>query len=220
MTAYAELHCHTNFSFLDGASAPDELAERAAELGLNGLAVTDHQGLYGVVRGRAAYEEAGLQPVLGIEVEVRDAIVADRERVVVPARRAVRRGSRRRSVDGAALDETAAHEGEPDRPRPTRARLPGHREAVKEDQRGIGEAQRGPHLVLLARDAIGYRSLCRLVSRANLAGKKAMPRFGRAVLAEHSEGLVAPSGCRGGEIARGLRVGDRGGARAGARARA
>ena len=45
---------------------------------------------------------------------------------------------------------------------PERARLPGHREAVKEDRRGIGEGQRGPHLVLLARDAIGYRSLCRL----------------------------------------------------------
>src|SRR6266404_3802081 len=131
MTAYAELHCHTNFSFLDGASAPDELAERAAELGLNGLAVTDHQGLYGVVRGQAAYEEAGLQPVLGIEVELRDAIVADRERVVVPPRRAIRRGSRRGAMDGTAPDETAAREGEPDRPRPTRTRLPGHREAVK-----------------------------------------------------------------------------------------
>jgi DNA polymerase III alpha subunit len=217
MTAYAELHCHTNFSFLDGASAPDELAERAAELGLNGLAVTDHQGLYGVVRGQASYEEAGLQPILGIEVEVRDAIVADPDRAVVPARRAIRRGSRRRSADGAALDETAACEGEPDRPRPTRARLP-DREAVKEDRRGIGEAQRGPHLVLLARDAIGYRSLCRLVSRANLAGTKAMPRFDQALLAEHHEGLVALSGCRDGEIARRLRVGDRDGARAAARA--
>jgi DNA polymerase III alpha subunit len=217
MTAYAELHCHTNFSFLDGASAPDELAERAAELGLNGLAVTDHQGLYGVVRGQASYEEAGLQPILGIEVEVRDAIVADPDRAVVPARRAIRRGSRRRSADGAALDETAACEGEPDRPRPTRARLP-DREAVKEDRRGIGEAQRGPHLVLLARDAIGYRSLCRLVSRANLAGTKAMPRFDHALLAAHAEGLVALSGCREGEIARRLRVGDRAGARAAARA--
>ena len=43
--AFAELHCHTNFSFLDGASAPDELVERAVALGLSGLAVTDHQGL-------------------------------------------------------------------------------------------------------------------------------------------------------------------------------
>ena len=89
MAAYAELHCHTNFSFLDGASAPDELAERAAELGLTGLAVTDHQGLYGVVRGQTAYEEAGVAPVLGVEVELRDALVPDPERIVVPARRPV-----------------------------------------------------------------------------------------------------------------------------------
>ena len=47
---YAELHCHTNFSFLDGASPADELVERAVELGLTGLAVTDHNGLYGAVR--------------------------------------------------------------------------------------------------------------------------------------------------------------------------
>ena len=47
---YAELHCHTNFSFLDGASHPEQLAEEAARLGLEALAVTDHDGLYGVVR--------------------------------------------------------------------------------------------------------------------------------------------------------------------------
>ena len=58
--AYAELHAHTNFSFLDGASAPADLVARAVELGLSALAVTDHQGLYGVVRFAAAAEEAGL----------------------------------------------------------------------------------------------------------------------------------------------------------------
>ena len=47
---YAELHCHSQFSLLDGASAPDELVERAVALGLEALAVTDHQGLYGAVR--------------------------------------------------------------------------------------------------------------------------------------------------------------------------
>lgn len=225
MTPYAELHCHTNFSFLDGASAPDDLAERAAELGLSGLAVTDHQGLYGVVRSMAAFEEAGLQPVIGIEIELRDAVVPDPDRVVVPNRRVVRRGGRRRPVDRMAsgvdpsgLDPSAAREGVPDRPRPERARLPGHREAVKEDVRGIGERQRGPHLVLLARDSTGYRSLCRLVSRANLSGTKAMPRFDQALLTEHAEGLFVLSGCREGEIARRLRVGDRDGARAAARA--
>jgi DNA polymerase-3 subunit alpha len=85
---------------------------------------------------------------------------------------------------------------------------------VKEDLRGVGEGQRGPHLVLLARNAAGYRSLCRLVSRANLAGTKSMPRFSQELLAGNTEGLVALSGCREGEIARRLRVGDREGARA------
>src|SRR6478735_4551567 len=117
MAAYAELHCHTNFSFLDGASAPDELAERAVELGLTGLGVTDHQGLYGVVRAATTYEEIGLRPILG--VELRDAAVAYPDRIVVPARRAVRRGGRRRST-GDGPEESAAREGEPDRPRPTR----------------------------------------------------------------------------------------------------
>ena len=135
---------------------------------------------------------------------------------MIPARRRVRRGGRARadraSAGGASAD-SAAREGEPDRPRPERTRLPGQREAVKEDVRGIGERQRGPHLVLLARDATGYRSLCRLVSRANLAGTKAMPRFDQALLAAHTEGLVVLSGCREGEIARRLRAGDRPGAR-------
>src|SRR5262245_47623097 len=75
--AYAELHCHSNFSFLDGASAPDELVERAAELGLTGLAVTDHQGLYGAVRFATAAEAAGIHPVIGVEVELLDALVPD-----------------------------------------------------------------------------------------------------------------------------------------------
>ena len=48
-TPYAELHCHSNFSFLDGASHPEELVEEAARLDLQALALTDHNGFYGVV---------------------------------------------------------------------------------------------------------------------------------------------------------------------------
>src|SRR5690625_4998127 len=47
---YAELHCHTNFSFLDGANHPEELVAEAARLGIETLAVTDHDSLYGAVR--------------------------------------------------------------------------------------------------------------------------------------------------------------------------
>src|SRR5437763_1913055 len=62
---YAELHCHTNFSFLDGASHPDERAGEAARLGLAGLAATDHDGLYGAVRFALAAREFDLPTVFG-----------------------------------------------------------------------------------------------------------------------------------------------------------
>ena len=65
---YAELHCHTNFSFLDGASHPEELVEEAARLGLTGLAVTDHDGLYGAVRFALAAGEHDLLTVFGAEL--------------------------------------------------------------------------------------------------------------------------------------------------------
>ena len=215
--AYAELHCHTNFSFLDGASAPDELVGRAVELGLSGLAVTDHNGLYGVVRFATAAQEAGIRPVIGIEIELLDASVADPTGVAVPGRRPRPRAAGHATRSGHSPEiGPLPGEGLPSRPRPARARLPGHRDPVKEDLRGIGEGQRGPHLVLLARNAAGYRSLCRLVSRANLAGTKSMPRFSHELLAANAEGLVALSGCRDGEIARRLRAGDRQGARAAA----
>ena len=218
-TPYAELHCHTNFSFLDGASAPDDLVERAVELGLTGLAVTDHNGLYGAVRFVSAAEAAGLHPVVGLEIELLDPAVADPAGIVIPPRRPRRRRlapgdpARPPGVPGQTPPPDPA-EGRPARPRPDRARLPGHRPPVKEDLRGIGERVRGPHLVLLARSSIGWRSLCRLVSHANMAGTKGMPRFSQALLAEHTEGLVALSGCRDGELARRLRTGDLAGARA------
>ncbi len=65
---YAELHCHTNFSFLDGASAPEDLAIEASRLGLAGLAVTDHDGLYGAVRFALAAHEHALPTVFGAEM--------------------------------------------------------------------------------------------------------------------------------------------------------
>lgn len=65
---YAELHCHSNFSFLDGASHPEELAEEAVRLGLEALALTDHDGFYGVVRFAEAADALGLSTVFGSEL--------------------------------------------------------------------------------------------------------------------------------------------------------
>jgi error-prone DNA polymerase len=67
---YAELHCHSNFSFLDGASHPEELVEEASRLGLTGLALTDHDGFYGVVRFSEAALELGMATVFGAELSL------------------------------------------------------------------------------------------------------------------------------------------------------
>ncbi|WP_432456653.1 error-prone DNA polymerase [Cellulomonas iranensis] len=67
---YAELHAHSAFSFLDGASQPEEMAAEAARLGLSALALTDHDGLYGVVRFAQAARSVGLPTVFGAELHL------------------------------------------------------------------------------------------------------------------------------------------------------
>jgi error-prone DNA polymerase len=65
---YVELHCHSAFSFLDGASHPEELVVRAAELGYPALALTDHDGVYGSLEFAHAAKHAGVRPITGAEV--------------------------------------------------------------------------------------------------------------------------------------------------------
>ncbi len=67
---YAELHCHSHFSFLDGASSPEQLAQTAASLGLSALALTDHDGFYGIVRFAEAARAHGLATVFGTELSL------------------------------------------------------------------------------------------------------------------------------------------------------
>src|SRR5438270_3254402 len=70
--SYAELHCVSNFSFLRGASHPEELVARAHELGYAALAITDECSLAGVVRAHLAAKEVGLPLVIGTEVTLGD----------------------------------------------------------------------------------------------------------------------------------------------------
>jgi error-prone DNA polymerase len=149
-TPYAELHCHSSFSFLDGASAPEDLAEEAARLGLKALAITDHDGFYGVVRFAEAARVVGVPTVFGAEL----------------------------TVD--KLDLTPG-QADPD----------------------------GTHLLLLARDPIGYAALARVISEAQLAGEKGAPRFtmsdlDRWVTSQEFDHLVALTGCRKGSVPRSL----------------
>ena len=188
---YSELHAHSNFSFLDGASHPEELVATAALLGLPAIAITDHAGLYAAVRlWKAAREtetdaarSAGLAPVraiIGLEI-------------AVPRTEADLRLARRgRRLNDPIRGERASR-GWP------------------------GELHAGPmpgdHLVLLARDATGYTALSRMASRAHLAGEKQFPIFEaeavETALQEARGHLIGLSGCRNGAVARHLLAGQR-----------
>ena len=65
---YVELHAHSAFSFLDGASHPEELALRASELGYEALALTDHEGIYGSLEFATAAKHFSVRPITGAEV--------------------------------------------------------------------------------------------------------------------------------------------------------
>ncbi len=106
LPAYAELHCVTNFTFLRGASHPEELAARAAKLGYAALAVTDECSLAGVVRAYVAAKEHGIKLIVGAEFRIADGpklvlLATDREaygnlsQLITAARRRSRKGSYR-----------------------------------------------------------------------------------------------------------------------------
>ena len=72
LPAYAELHCLSNYSFLRGASSPDDLVRRAAVLSYSGLAITDECSFSGVVRAHVAAKAVGLPLIIGTEIRLTD----------------------------------------------------------------------------------------------------------------------------------------------------
>ena len=69
---YTELHCHSYYSFLDGVSSPEALVKRARALGMRRLALTDHEGVYGLPRFASAAEQHGLTAIYGAELTLTD----------------------------------------------------------------------------------------------------------------------------------------------------
>jgi len=72
MSLYVPLWCKSNFSFLDGASHPDELVDEASRFGLPALALTDRDGVYGIVRAHVKAREVGLKIIVGSEMTIAD----------------------------------------------------------------------------------------------------------------------------------------------------
>jgi error-prone DNA polymerase len=120
-SAYVELHCHSNYSFLEGASHPEELVARARDLEMPALAITDRNGFYGAVKFFGAAQRAGIQPIIGTELTIDDGSKPPKDRV---------------DYD-----------------------------------------RWGDRLLLLAEDKIGYMSLCRLISTAQMPNAKGMARL-------------------------------------------
>ncbi|HUT74108.1 MAG TPA: DNA polymerase III subunit alpha [Armatimonadota bacterium] len=143
-SSFVHLHVHSEYSLLDGACRIDQLAGRAAQLGMEAVALTDHGVMYGAIQFYRACQRHRVRPILGCEV-----YVAPRSR---------------RDREGKADSNLA-------------------------------------HLVLLARDDVGYRNLIRLVSASHLEGFYYKPRVDHELLAAHSEGLIALSACLVGEVA-------------------
>ena len=84
--AFTHLHVHTEYSLLDGSCKIKELIDRAKELGMQSLAITDHGVMYGVIDFYKAAVNAGIKPIIGCEVYVAPELTekqADREMIVI-----------------------------------------------------------------------------------------------------------------------------------------
>jgi error-prone DNA polymerase len=144
---YAELHAHSNFSFLDGVSDPEDLVQEAARLGLSALALTDHNGFYGIVKFATAARALGLPAIYGAELTV-----------------------------GSTLP----------------------RQSVSDPP--------GEHLVVLAKNPQGYRTLSRLISQGHADGgvKGRFDMNAEAIAKVACGNLIVLTGCRKGPISRAL----------------
>ncbi|MBQ4515374.1 MAG: DNA polymerase III subunit alpha [Clostridia bacterium] len=141
--SFAHLHVHTEFSFLDGACRIDSLIDRAKELGMSAIAITDHGGMYGIIDFYKKAKEAGIKPVIGCEVYTAGRDMTD-----------------------------FTHE----------------------------RGNRTGHLVLLAKNMVGYRNLIKIVSRGFIDGFYYKPRVDFEEIKSHSEGLICLSACLAGDI--------------------
>ena len=148
---FTHLHVHSHYSLLDGLPKIDALIDRALELGMDSLALTDHGALYGAVEFYKKAKAKGLKPIIGVEVYVT--------------------------------------------PNSMRAKRPNV------------DTERY-HLILLAKNKIGYENLVQLVTKSWLEGFYYKPRVDKECLREHAAGLVATSACIAGEIPRAIMAGN------------
>ena len=229
---YVELHGASAFSFLRGASLPEDLMERAAEVELAAVALVDVHGVYGAPRFYQAARRTGVRALVGAEVVLSpEAYFAWGEgtrglREVL--RRAGKRGplglvpeppswpsvglvnpsdpslpARGRGRQGRTAGPTGA--GPTTAPSsPSSPSSPGASGVLGDDS---GADDLAPRVTLLVENRAGYRNLCRLLSAAAAGRAKGEARASWELIAEHSAGLHCLSGGAEGPLARALRMG-------------
>ena len=163
--SYVPLWCKSNFSFLEGASHPDELVERAHALGIPAFALTDRDGVHGVVRAHVKARELGVSLIVGAEITVGGGGPADLE-------------STTRDEGPADTESTISADGSA---------------SVRVDSGTVAVGTPAPTspCVLLAMNRTGYANLCRLIT----AGRRRRPKGESCVtwpeVCARAEGLVA-----------------------------
>jgi error-prone DNA polymerase len=182
--SFIHLHCRSAFSLKDGAYLPEHLAAHAAELDMPAVALTDQDTLLGAVRFVDACTQVGVKPILGSRLTLDPPDD--------------RRGRRDLAEGGALRAQASASEGARSaaanawREGPERRAFRPLR--VPEQPRRSGPAGvRDPaanHVVLLARNAVGYANLCRLITSAHMSGERGEPSLTSREVMARAEGLV------------------------------
>ncbi|MGB6992275.1 MAG: error-prone DNA polymerase, partial [Thermoanaerobaculia bacterium] len=180
---YPELHTASAFSFLDGASQPEDLIQRAAELELPAVALLDRNGVYGAPRFYQAAKQAGIKAIVGAEVVV--------ETPDPPERGGL--GAWGLGVPHPPVKGRASVPAESSRPQALKPSSPGGGAGGPSPGGRGGEVR----LSLLVADRAGYRNLCRLATAAARDYPKGEARADRELLEQHAGGLWCLTG--GGE---------------------
>ena len=140
---FTHLHVHSHYSLLDGLAKINELVEKAKELKMDSLALTDHGVMYGAIEFYRKATAADIKPIIGAELYF---------------------------TPGSRFDKTA----------------------------GKGDIRY--HMVLLAKNKIGYHNLIKLVTKAHLEGFYYKPRIDKELLEKYNKGLILLTACVRGEI--------------------
>ncbi len=181
MNSFVHLHVHSHYSVLDGMSSISGLVDKASKSGMNAVALTDHGSMFGIKEffnytkkknGKVKAQISALNKQLSAEG------ISDDEKAGLTEQ--INQATKKLFKPIIGCETYVARRGL-------------HSKDGQEDRSGY-------HLVLLAKNKIGYRNLCKLVSLGYIEGMYYRPRIDHEILEKYSEGLIASSACLGGEI--------------------